>query len=54
MTYKGVVKENTVILPADAHLPNGTVVEGQCLEDVAIFFIFLSEAWPELRAGLAL
>ena len=27
MTYKGVVKENTVILPEDAHLPNGTVVE---------------------------
>ena len=27
MTYKGVVKDNTVILPADAHLPNGTVVE---------------------------
>jgi hypothetical protein len=27
MTYKGVVKENTVILSEDAHLPNGTVVE---------------------------
>ena len=27
MTYKGVVKENTVILQEDAHLPNGTVVE---------------------------
>ena len=27
MTYKGVVKENTVILPEDAHLQNGTVVE---------------------------
>jgi len=27
MTYKGVVKENTIILPEDAHLTNGTVVE---------------------------
>jgi len=27
MTYKGMVKDNVVILPEDAHLPNGTVVE---------------------------
>jgi hypothetical protein len=27
MTYKGVVKEQTVILQEDAHIPNGTVVE---------------------------
>jgi hypothetical protein len=27
MIYKGLVKDNTVILPEDARLPNGTIVE---------------------------
>ena len=27
MTYRGMVKDNMVILPEDAHLPDGTVVE---------------------------